>query len=109
MSSCLLSPFSPVLHGGLYVERHEEVQRSDLCVCIMVEEWTVGSDTVKMTGQSDVSDSHEAAGREGSGGKVLWLHSGCLVWVLYTLFNLSFVTEGDLWTPWLAHHGKQIV
>lgn len=31
--------FSPVLHAGLYhVEKHEEVQRYNLHVCIMVEE-----------------------------------------------------------------------
>lgn len=37
-----------------------------ICVCVCVLWWknrAVGSDTVKMTGQSDVSDSHGTAGR----------------------------------------------
>lgn len=64
MVAYLLSIFSPVLQGGLYVVEHEEVQRYDLCVCVL---WwknrAVGSDTVKMTEQSDASDSHGTAGR----------------------------------------------
>lgn len=65
----------------------------------------VGSDTVEMTGQSDVSDSHGTAGtvERVSGGKVLRFHSESVVWVLYVLCHLSFIFQmkirvaEDLW------------
>lgn len=62
-ASYLLCPFSPALRGGLSVVERGEVQRYDLCV-LWWKNRAVGSDTVKMTGQSDVSDSHGTAGRE---------------------------------------------
>ena len=39
-SGCVLCLSKPELQAGLYVVKHEEVQRYDLClcVCIMVEE-----------------------------------------------------------------------
>lgn len=58
----------------------------------------MGSDTVKMTEQSDVSDSHGTAGsaelqrgererERGSGGKLLRFHPGSVMWVFHTLCN----------------------
>lgn len=54
-----------------------------MCLCVL---WwknrAVGCDTVKMTEQSDVSDSHGTTGRaelhreRGSGGKLLRVQSG---------------------------------
>lgn len=86
-----------------------------ISVCVL---WwknrAVGSDTVKMTEQSDVLDSHRAAGSvelqrdRGSGGKLLRLHSGSVTWVLHTLCNFSFVTERDLWKPISAIKEKKI-
>lgn len=54
----------------------------------------VGSDTVKMTEQSDVSDSHGTAGsaqlqrgerERRTGGKLLRFHPGSVMWVFHTL------------------------
>lgn len=106
----LLSLFSPVLHWGLYVVEHEEVQRYDLCVYygarriglwdLILWKWQSSRMCQTLTGRQAEWSCSETE-RE-SGGKTAEVTLS-VMWVLNTLCNFSFLSRGR--SEWLQTCG----